>query len=609
VALGKGSPDAAALRAEAAPLLAKWGRADIPAALAGRLGEVGSAERLGPPASDGGPAPKRGLAGLFDRLRRSADTNAVTETSGRSGPEAAPQTSPYDRLPRSLLDVAESYYAVTMKAATPEALARLDQTSEADPAWWSDHGPNHVRNIVENMADIIKLAPQAGLIAPRDAARADFMEKAGGVSAALHDMWMKDLTGRGRKLHPSRASREAFSTVLDKAAADLEALPMADGRTFSDILKADYGVPPGEVSRVTREIMAMSYAHSKSNVPRETLNDPAKLRRAMVDVTTSRDGATAKIKAEEGVTTESLPNELAPYRRFYERGGKDEFDSLAFDWVTSNPKLAADMTDLSRALRIADALRWRGSLDFRGSQGSNIGIARLGDEPRTYMRLSDLENGRTYMVLYDSKLAMGEANIRTAQMTADGGLRFAIESGRFGSPKGDAKVAEGTAHVIYDVYKDYVMSFNGVEGRPLVVERPRDGSPGFAEKVVEDLRALAKADKDPFFARDIEARLAQGTLSIKDAPAEEAGLLGIKEKVGGLEEARFLAARPYRPNAGSVDALAKVIGESGVDASRISFKHALEGARVLELKPGEDLLTRGSPPGYVYIPLSEGLAV
>ena len=102
--------------------------------------EVGSSDKPRRPATaaaelgDGRPQ-----AALFDRLRRSADTNAVTE--GRAAREDASSAgSAYERLPRALLDVAEGYYAVTMKAATPAELAKMeridyDHVNKMRPEW------------------------------------------------------------------------------------------------------------------------------------------------------------------------------------------------------------------------------------------------------------------------------------------------------------------------------------------------------------------------------------------------------------------------------------------------------------------------------------------
>ncbi|MBI5595096.1 MAG: hypothetical protein HY928_03300, partial [Elusimicrobia bacterium] len=574
-------------------------RAEKPASAEGRLPEPG-----GKDASF--------LSRLFDGmagLKRFVPVKeAVVGGAGREArrlpPTAAEVRAVYETLPESLRSHVSKSYGETAAAALPEAIARLMKTTEMDPAWWSDHGINHMINIVANMSGLLSDVQGSGLVAQRDVGRAAFMEGAGKVNAGLHDMWMKVLTKKGRDLHPSRAAREAFAAELDQAAADILAMKLANGRTFRDALLKEYGVPEADIARVTREIMAMSYAHSKSNVPLEVLNDPARLREAMKDVTLSRDKNTAEYKAKEGVDGEALPGELKPYRRFYERGGKDLFEAMAFDWVETNPRLAQDMIDVSRSLRLADAMRWRGSADFRGSQGASIVAAELGGQMRAVMRLADPKSGRTYLVAYDSKLALGEANIAATRIAPDGNLVVGLEKGSFGSKANDAQMAQATAKVIVDIYRDYVGSFNDAAARRLVLERAPGEARGFSESVVEAL--LKEAAKEEAKHPGLTA-MVKKAVGVSEAPAAFEVLAEAQRRAGEHEAQRFDKAERAFLSEREMGVLRRALSRGGTDVEALDLGKAVEGARMMTLGEGDLLMARGAPGEYVYIPLAGGL--
>lgn len=141
------------------------------------------------------------------------------------------------------------------------------------------------------------------------------------------------------------------------------------------------------------------------------------------------------------------------------------------------------------------------------------------------------------------------------------------------------------------------------------MQRPAREAPGFSESVIERLVELARKEKDPSFARDLEARLADGRLSITRAPEADPAVAAGKAEARRIEAERYAAGRPYKPEEAAVRTLRRMVESSGADTSAVDFNRALEGARVIGLRPGEELLARGSESAFVYVPLSGGLSV
>lgn len=497
---------------------------------------------------------------------------------------APPAASAYAELPASFRTSIEGYYRNTMIQASPRALAKAKATSGADPFWWFDHGPNHGRNVVENASALIKTAQERGIIEPRSGARAGTMDLMTRVNAGMHDIWMQDLTQTGRPLHPARAAREAFSHALETPANDILAMKVDGNRTLADALVQEYGIAPADVPRVMREMMSMSYGHSKSAVPLEVLDSPSRMRQAMKDV----------VRAQEaGMET--------PYESHYEKGA---YDRVAYDWLETNPKLSADMIDAVRILRPADAMRWRGPNDSRSSNGSGIGVAVIDGKVTTFMRMADDATGKTYMVRFQSPISMGEANTRYTAVNERGELTLGLDKGDFGSPANNRVMAEGSAHVILDVAQDWVGSFRGVQGKPIVVELPVERSPEF-KKMVQDglheaLAELKKKGKDTRLAEMV----VHDVVFVEPVPGMTKAAA---PRAPPAELARYENGQSFDPvGRGGPDFL-RQINENGVNVGHLDPARAFEGARVVTLAPGEQLIAKGSGGEFVYVLMDGGL--
>jgi hypothetical protein len=550
------------------------------------VSEIAAARSAARPREGVGSAPE---APRYERIANEALRSFESFFPAPEGKGAFPLEAPapqareaYKDLPPSFRDYIEGFYRNTMEQASPRALARMSATSGADPAWWFDHGPNHGRNVVENASDLIETAQERGLIERRTGARAGTMELMTRVNAGMHDIWMQDLTQAGRPLHPARAAREAFSRGLDAAASDILAERVDGHRTLQEALVRDYGVAAADVPRVMREMMSLSYGHSKSAVPLETLDSPSLMRKTMKDV----------VRAQEA-------GKETPFESHYAPGS---FDRVAYDWLETNPKLSADMIDAVRILRPADAMRWRGPNDSRSSNGSSIGVAVIDGEVTTFMRMADAESGRTYMVRFDSPISMGEANTRYTSVNAKGELTLGLDKGSFGSEANDRVMARGSAHVILDVGQDWVGSFRGVERKPIVVELPAERSPQF-KKMLQDglqeaLAELRHKGKDTRLA----SRVVENVVFVESASgaAKAPG-----SRAPPAELIRYGNGKPFDPAGRRAPELLKLIGDNGVDVSALDASRAFEGARVITLAPGEELIKKGTGGEFVYV-LMEG---
>ena len=68
-------------------------------------------------------------------------------------------------------------------------------------------------------------------------------------------------------------------------------------------------------------------------------------------------------------------------------------------------------------------------MDFRGHLGGQIALVAQGEHPYNLFRLTDPENGKTYVVRYADGPHLGETNTRVAELTLEGALRLGIRTG------------------------------------------------------------------------------------------------------------------------------------------------------------------------------------
>jgi hypothetical protein len=152
---------------------------------------------------------------------------------------------------------------------------------------------------------------------------------------------------------------------------------------------------------IFRELLALSVGHSKSKVPITVLDNPAALRSQIQFILSHTlpylyyQQQAAKGKSVEMGGLDGQP--LQFLSRYY-----SDFEDEAFDWLVAEPaearSLVSDITDTLRALRCADALRQRGTVQktsggyevFVNQQtGNAIFALRLGDEKLYLLEMPD----------------------------------------------------------------------------------------------------------------------------------------------------------------------------------------------------------------------------
>jgi hypothetical protein len=198
---------------------------------------------------------------------------------------------------------------------------------------------------------------------------------------------------------------------------------------------------------------------------------------------------------------------------------------------------------------------------------------------------------RLFLFRADSPLSAGEANIRKAELTANGGLRISFHRGRFSSASAAKAACDATARVVTDIGEDVLGAFKVRRSSPdlpapvcdpasmrVELERPAD-EPGFAESV-----AGVAARRDPGLA----ARLfVVADLENADAAERERYLRGVTVAAESEEARQILNA----------------LGTRGMRVSAVNSHRAFEDVRRVRVSDGEQLVAAGSPPAFVYISL------
>ena len=150
-----------------------------------------------------------------------------------------------------------------------------------------------------------------------------------------------------------------------------------------------------------------------------------------------------------------LPDALGANGRWYPDPAGD-----AFAWVDSpdpaHRALTTDAVDAVRLVRVADALRQRGSA-LRTAAGYEIFIDVETGQAAFSLRTS--AGDRLFLLRFDSPMSAGEANLRNAVVTSNGDLRISFHRGRFSSPAAAKVASEATARVVADISADVLGAF------------------------------------------------------------------------------------------------------------------------------------------------------
>jgi hypothetical protein len=259
-------------------------------------------------------------------------------------------------------------------------------------------------------------------------------------------------------------------------------------------------------------------------------------------------------------------------------------------------RLLQDAIDTVRALRCADALRQRGIVQ-KTSGGYEIFVSQQTGNALCSLRFGD---GQLYLMELDQPLSAGEANIAGSALTRAGDLRIAFHRGSFSEQGAAPRAAGYAAAVLNDIYEDVIGSFEYPLDYSLFDQLP---PPACSADAIDIL--LENTDDNPAFVpqviEQLSARNSAAAIRCRAVPSLQNSTL--------LESARYLNANEMDWDSGRLQALLVKIGASGQKIDEIDVGHAFEHVREITLEPGEVLIEAGTPAGFVYLPLGDGLHI
>ena len=449
------------------------------------------------------------------------------------------------------------------------------------PALFSDHGIVHARDVAAGTLELAEVL-EGGLLPARPPDRREFVAALAVLIAYIHDVGMSDPTREGRRVHAIYAAQVPFSGEMDDVLARLWE---AGGPVVARIESIGAAHPfrvPGEV--VLRELAALAIAHSKSMVPATLHGEFARLRKTLLQAVFTELDEHRRVDARLNPDAE-LPASPGANARWYADPSRD-----AFAWLGSpepaHIELAIDAVDAVRLVRVADALRQRGTA-LRTAAGYEI-FVDVGTG-RAVFSLRTAAGDRLFLLRVGSLLSAGEANLRKALLTRDGSLRISFHRGRFNTAEAAEAAGDAAARVVADIGADVLGAF-AVRHRStdlpeppcdsssirVELERPAD-APAFAETVAE-----AAARVDP---------LLRGRIFV----------VADLENTSEAERARYLEGLSIDVRSEEVGAILERLEAHGMRTADVDPHRAFEDVRRVSVTEGKVLVEAGSPPAFVYI--------
>ncbi|MFN8481873.1 MAG: hypothetical protein U0768_02295 [Anaerolineae bacterium] len=532
-------------------------------------------------------------------------------------------------VPRAVrATIEDRYYAVVNRQASLEALLQDPDfltSPTKHPGLFADHGVVHVRDVAHQLLRLLDHVLGV-LIPPRDPAAQAFMRSCGVMLAYVHDIGMTDFTPFGRTMHPEVAAHLIFSPAFDEIVATI--LAEAGNSVVARLpVLAAAGPLPQDARVVLRELLALAVAHSKSKIPVADLNDPRRLRAAMLH-TLSTDlrldygvfrveqarralseaglsGAPAeeleRLRKALGEAEHGLSEATARYGAISDRQlalARYYVDSerQAFAWLASDDRgvrqVVGDVVDTLRVLRAADALRQRGTM-LKTSGGHETYVDQTTGAAIYALRS---RKGELFLLTAPDPISAGEANIASSDVDPAGNLRLSFHRGAFVTPAIAGQAAAWAATVALDIQKDAIQSF----------ERPAAAADAAGLKRAEDALILLEETDDNLAFGDMVAQL------IGECAPQLRGRVHVVpslEHIPITERARYLAATEFHGSLAARQLVLEHVAQSGHNTQPIDPAAAFDHVKVLHLARGEALLEAGSPPGFVYVPMAEGLRV
>ncbi len=495
-------------------------------------------------------------------------------------------------LPEDVITILEERFWHTVEEkSTVEAFSR-DRTilgaPGTHPALFSDHGVVHARDVAAGTLELADVV-DGRLLPGRPVDRREFVRALAVLIAYIHDVGMNDPTHDGRRAHAIYAAQMPFSGAMDDVLARLWE---CGGPVVSRICSVGAVDPfrvPDDV--VLRELASLALAHSKSMVPATLHADFPRFRRmlqqaVLVEFEEHRR-AGARLNPDG-----DLPDALGANVRWYTNPGD------AFAWLDSpdpsHRALTTDAVDAVRLVRVADALRQRGSA-LRTAAGYEIFIDVETGQAVFSLRTS--AGDRLFLLGFDSPMSAGEANVRRAVVTPSGDLRISFHRGRFTSAVAAKAACEATARVVADIGADVLGAF--------VVRPP---SPDLAQPACDPSSMRVELERpadDPAFAEIVGEAAARIDPLLRGRIYVVADL----ENASPAERARYLEGIPIDAESDEVGEILDALGAHGMRVGGIDRRKAFEDVRRVVVHEGEMLVEAGSAPAFVYIPVACSLRI
>lgn len=486
--------------------------------------------------------------------------------------------------------IEQRYYARVSEQARFESLVR-DPTflreGKTHVGLFADHGVVHVRDVAHQCLAVLGTV-HGVLIPPRGPRRLARMHGYGVLLAYFHDIGMADFSAFGRAMHPEFAAQAVYAPELEDV---VEAIWQENSGNLAWHLTqlASAGRLRVAPPVVLREMLALSFAHSKRKVTADALNDPARLR-AIAQRTVATDLRILYSEAQPAAAGEPW---AAPALATSCLACYTDFAAQAFAWlIDPDPELKAlaqDVIDVLRVLRCADALRQRGTV-LRTSGGYEMFI-----DQRTAKALYGLRYGsdRLFVLELDDPFSIGEANLAAIELDATCDLRLEFHRGSFSSPAATARAVNGCARTVRDIQADVIGSFARA-----------DSSAGL--KPAADMRIFFEETLDnPDFAEMVRQEIAR----YDPVTAERVVVAPVLQDAAPSERRRYLAAPPPAWGAEERATCLVQMARAGHPVEHMDAGQAFENVRMVTLKEGDVLIEAGAPSAFVYIPLDEGLVI
>ncbi len=206
-----------------------------------------------------------------------------------------------------------------------------------------------------------------------------------------------------------------------------------------------------------------------------------------------------------------------------------------------------------------------------------------------------LDDEHLYLLEIPDRISAGEANMASSELDKQGNLRISFHRGMFSDQDTVLNAAYSAALVVNDIQTDVIES----------LQRPA-GASQTELKQPADIQILIESVDDNAAFADL---LCQQLRRLSPIAANHARIVASLQASSALERTRYLQSADLDWELTDRREMLQKIGLYGHKTERIDPIQGFKEVRKIELQAGETLIESGSPSGFVYIPLGEGLRI